>query len=590
MIMTPQEKAAAYDKAIERTRRMIEDYKNRGLDNYYACAKENIDYNFPELAESEDERIRKAIRNLVLSVEQERLSILNITRSDILAWLEKRAKNFTKKDVDDAYLKGITDTKNEIEKQYEANYQIRKDIATFIFNYKGDIKDMAKWIDYLGIKVFFVEKQGEKKPADKIGPKFHEGDWIIDDNIKNPFLITDTSNGKYDVISTYGNDFVFSFNEIEHFYHLWTIQDAKDGDVLVYDNGCVKIILLFKKWLYGVGKGAYSYAHIISSGHHIHTNGWSDCGLSAHPATKEQRVQLEKAMADAGYTFDFDKKELKKIEDEIEIPYGAKDSELQEASYHIPEGFHAEIDGNRVVIKRGEQILANSEKTCKDEQKPTDKVDQHSLPVSDDSSLPTFDESIYHPCTEKAYEQRSSEWSEGDDINLGKAIWYVENPEPMVVKDSMLVEWLKSLKGKVQPKMEWSEKYIADVFEKVGLAKIAREQGYDALTEAIQSAMIELSKFTPQPKQEWSEKDEYHRRQILRILKNSGCSRTLQEKIGKWIEERLKSLRLQLQWKPSDGQIEALDFAVDSIVPAEFWFKRKELKGLLEQLKKLREE
>ena len=39
----------------------------------------------------------------------------------------------------------------------------------------------------------------------------------------------------------------------------------------------------------------------------------------------------------------------------IEIPFGAKDSELQEAFYYIPEGFHAEIDGNRVVIKRGEQ-------------------------------------------------------------------------------------------------------------------------------------------------------------------------------------------------------------------------------------------
>lgn len=43
-------------------------------------------------------------------------------------------------------------------------------------------------------------------------------------------------------------------------------------------------------------------------------------------------------------------------------------------------------------------------------------------------------------------------------------------------------------------------------------------------------------------------------------------------------------------WKPSDKQIEALDFAADCIVPAEFCFKRKELKGLLEQLKKLREE
>lgn len=41
------------------------------------------------------------------------------------------------------------------------------------------------------------------------------------------------------------------------------------------------------------------------------------------------------------------------IEDEIEIPFGAKDSELQEETYYIPKGFHAEIDGDKVVIKKG---------------------------------------------------------------------------------------------------------------------------------------------------------------------------------------------------------------------------------------------
>ena len=38
----------------------------------------------------------------------------------------------------------------------------------------------------------------------------------------------------------------------------------------------------------------------------------------------------------------------------IEIPFGAKDSELQEATYYIPDGYHAEINGNEVVIKKSE--------------------------------------------------------------------------------------------------------------------------------------------------------------------------------------------------------------------------------------------
>lgn len=41
--------------------------------------------------------------------------------------------------------------------------------------------------------------------------------------------------------------------------------------------------------------------------------------------------------------------------------------------------------------------------------------------------------------------------------------------------------------------MEQNEKIIADVFEKVGLAKIVREQGNDELTIAVQSVMIELA-------------------------------------------------------------------------------------------------
>lgn len=51
-----------------------------------------------------------------------------------------------------------------------------------------------------------------------------------------------------------------------------------------------------------------------------------------------------------------------KIEDEIEVPFGAKDSELQEVTYYIPKGFHAEIDDDKVIIKKGEKLTAWSDK------------------------------------------------------------------------------------------------------------------------------------------------------------------------------------------------------------------------------------
>lgn len=43
---------------------------------------------------------------------------------------------------------------------------------------------------------------------------------------------------------------------------------------------------------------------------------------------------------------------------DVEIPFGAKDSELEEVTYDIPKGYHAEIEDNKVVIKKGEQKSA----------------------------------------------------------------------------------------------------------------------------------------------------------------------------------------------------------------------------------------
>ena len=102
-------------------------------------------------------------------------------------------------------------------------------------------------------------------------------------------------------------------------FHLWTIKDARDGDVLVYNNSSVEIILLFKKWMNGVGGGAYSYAHTFNN--EILFNDWSDCGYATHPATKEQRDLLFQKMKEAGYEWDADKKELKLPTQREKTPY-----------------------------------------------------------------------------------------------------------------------------------------------------------------------------------------------------------------------------------------------------------------------------
>lgn len=87
----------------------------------------------------------------------------------------------------------------------------------------------------------------------------------------------------------------------------------------------------------------------------------------------------------------------------------------------------------------------------------------------------------------------------------------------------------------------------------------------------------------------WSEEDEHRINSIVYFLETAKKHYASTVELDACINW-LKSLKPQNRWKPSDEQIEALDFAADCIVPTEFSIKRKVLKELLEQLKKLKGE
>ena len=94
--------------------------------------------------------------------------------------------------------------------------------------------------------------------------------------------------------------------------HLWTVQDAKDGDILATSAGA---------FIYNGNNGGGSYPGSYCG---INTLGSFQMGVEHHwtrkkvyPATKEQRDTLMKAMNDAGYKWDAEKKELKKL---VEVP------------------------------------------------------------------------------------------------------------------------------------------------------------------------------------------------------------------------------------------------------------------------------
>ena len=138
---------------------------------------------FPELKESSDEQIRKRI---IQALHGDILEIEEISKCT--AWLEKQGESYTKKDVDDAYLKGVCDAKSELEKQQKPIKE--HDVCDFCDEKHGCVSPCpTKLIE-------------EEKPADNVEPKFKIGDTIIKKHNSDilyfgSFTITDITGSKY---------------------------------------------------------------------------------------------------------------------------------------------------------------------------------------------------------------------------------------------------------------------------------------------------------------------------------------------------------------------------------------------------------
>ena len=87
--MTQEEKAKAYDEALERAKV----YKNHLIEsNDDNGAVRELEYIFPELKESEDERIRKGLIQGFLEYESDYSYFKKLKVTDILTWLEKQGE------------------------------------------------------------------------------------------------------------------------------------------------------------------------------------------------------------------------------------------------------------------------------------------------------------------------------------------------------------------------------------------------------------------------------------------------------------------------------------------------------------------
>lgn len=150
----------------------------------------------------------------------------------------------------------------------------------------------------------------EKELRKIINPKFKVGDWVVSNG--QPAIIYELKQNYYLGKYLNGHDFCHKYAD-EDKLHLWTIQDAKDGDVLAADECYV----IFKE-IDGLNIKCYCTYHYMGFNPSFHIDTLQN-KTAFHPAKKEQREVLFAKMREAGYQWYAEKKELKKFPKHYDI-------------------------------------------------------------------------------------------------------------------------------------------------------------------------------------------------------------------------------------------------------------------------------
>lgn len=333
-----------YNEALERARK---EYKTHEAFNGFRVMLLNI---FPELEETDGERIRKALIkyfNAYASYSQLRD---NVTAGDAIAWLEKqdeqKSVEWSEEEENDMgtlwyaerwlntikekYQRGWHDV---IEKQgeqkpsewskedeNECNHILK---ILNLVSEEQEIKgynNLISSINWLKSIKYRIQSKQSNKPQGKTAieaieeekvdnsnkierPKFEVGDWIVQENI-GVYQVIEICECWYEVVDNKNKYYSIGFDK-EHMLRLWTLEDAKDGDIL-YSK---KHNLL---WRYKNTKECYYCINLNYNSNNISIGDIMIIPNDARPASKEQRDLAFDKMLQHTFSEINGKKELKK--------------------------------------------------------------------------------------------------------------------------------------------------------------------------------------------------------------------------------------------------------------------------------------
>ena len=187
-------------------------------------------------------------------------------------------------------------------------------------------------------------KQNNQKSADKVEPKFKVGDWVRAISSGNIFKILSVNDELYRVLCYDGVEVNYPIIDVEKDLAYWTIQDAKEGDVLCMHSSesnydCVFLYQNTYEFEPNINvAAAYCCIYIYMRPNKIELGiQGPDCIdiRKIEPATEYHRNLLFQKMKEAGYEWDSEKKELKNIEwIDLGLPSGTLWKSTNETGEH----------------------------------------------------------------------------------------------------------------------------------------------------------------------------------------------------------------------------------------------------------------
>lgn len=267
--LTKEDKARRYDEVSKEVKDFFE-----GGHKMHNDVTQTLEYLFPELLETEDEKIRKKLLKMFNDMERDE-SILDdygLDKLKTITWLVKIGEHlrFCK-----TIQTGDRVTRNE----------------------DGDLVNMSQ-LDRIANS---RKNKSDLLSCDKVEPKFKVGDWVVrkdGDSFRN--------GSKFSQITKIDGSMCFlDTGKCICNYEIrpWSIEDAQDGDILYTMQ--YNILWSYKD------KTHCNYSINLNAIHsQVSIYGWVQIPNDARPACKEQRDFLSQKLKESGYEWDNEKKQV----------------------------------------------------------------------------------------------------------------------------------------------------------------------------------------------------------------------------------------------------------------------------------------